>query len=138
MTCSENSDPSKVLDFGRPEGFLDGNKHLLTELKLNDPIYENLRHSGNVIDSKIVPPVFIGENVKINDSVIGPNVSIGDDAIIDRCIISESVIGDGAHLRKIISSESIIGDYSILEDLIKKNISIGDSSFITTSSMKSF
>jgi len=126
-----------IIDFGRPEGLLDGNKHLLAELKLNDPLYENLRHSGNVVDSKIVPPVFIGENVKINDSVIGPNVSIGDYAIIDRCIISESVIGDGAHLKKIISSESIIGDYSILEDLIKKNISIGDSSFIT-SSMKSF
>ena len=133
-----NEMTEEILDFGRPEGLLDGNKHLLAELKLNDPLYEKLQHSENKVDSKIVPPVFLGENVKINDSVIGPNVSIGDGAIIDRCIISESVIGDGAHLKKIISSESIIGDYSILEDLIKKNISIGDSSFITTSSMKSF
>ena len=83
-------------------------------------------------------PVFIGKKVKISDSVIGPNVSIGDNAILEKCIISESIIGDGAHLKKIISSDSIIGDYSILEDLIKKSITIGDSSYITTSNMKSF
>jgi len=117
---------------------LEGNRHLLAELKLIDPLYENLFNSGNIKGSKIVPPVFIGKNVRINDSVLGPNVSFGDNVIVDKCILSECVIGDGAHMKKIISSESIIGDYSILEDLIKKNITIGDSSYITTSNMKSF
>lgn len=129
---------SKILDFGRPESLLEGNRQLLSELKLKDPLYDDLRQSGNIIDSKIVPSVFIGENTSIKDSVIGPNVSIGDNAIIDKCILSDSVIGDGTHLKKIISSKSIIGDYSILEDLLKKNIIIGDSSYITTSNMKSF
>ncbi|MFX1393461.1 MAG: sugar phosphate nucleotidyltransferase [Promethearchaeota archaeon] len=133
-----NEVEAEIVDFGRPESLLEGHRHLLIEVKNQDPLYENLFQSGNIIDSKIVPPVFIGEDVKISDSVIGPNVSIGDDAILDKCIISESIIGDGAHLKKIISSDSIIGDYSILEDLIKKNITIGDSSYITTSNMKSF
>ncbi len=125
-----------ILDFGRPEGLLDGNRQLLAELELKFPSYDNLYQEGNITDSKIVPPVFIGENTKITDSVIGPNVSIGDNVILDKSIISESVIGDGAHLKKIISSDSIIGDYSILEDLIKKNITIGDSTFITSSITK--
>ncbi|MFX1339738.1 MAG: sugar phosphate nucleotidyltransferase [Promethearchaeota archaeon] len=133
-----NEMQGEILDFGRPESLLEGNRHLLAELKLIDPLYENLFNSSNIIDSKIVPPVFIGENVRINDSVLGPNVSLGDNVIVDKCILSECVIGDGAHVKKIISSESIIGDYSILEDLIKKNITIGDSSYITTSNMKSF
>lgn len=133
-----NEMQGEILDFGRPESLLDGNRHLLAELKLKDPLYENLFNSGNIINSKIVPPVFIGDKVKINDSVLGPNVSLGDDVIVDKCILSECVIGDGAHVKKIISAESIIGDYSILEDLIKKNITIGDSSYITTSNMKSF
>lgn len=133
-----NNAKGEVLDFGRPESLLEGHRHLLTEIKIQDPLYEDLHQSGNIIDSKIVPPVFIGKNVKISDSVIGPNVSLGDNAILEKCIISESIIGDGAHLKKIISSDSIIGDYSILEDLIKKNITIGDSSYITTSNMKSF
>ncbi|MFW9971864.1 MAG: sugar phosphate nucleotidyltransferase [Candidatus Odinarchaeota archaeon] len=127
-----------ILDFGRPESLIAGNRLLLDEIKIHDPTYEKLFQSGNIIDSKIVPPVFIGEKCKIIDSVIGPNVSIGDNVALDKCIISESVIGDGANLNKIISSESIIGDYTILEDLIKKSITIGDSSYITTSNMKSY
>ncbi|UCC19074.1 MAG: NDP-sugar synthase [Promethearchaeota archaeon] len=133
-----NEMKKEILDFGRPESLIEGNRLLLAEVKVQDPTYEKLIQSGNIIDSKIVPPVIFGENIKILDSVIGPNVSIGDNVIIDKCILSESVIGDGANLKKIISSESIVGDYTILEDLIKKNITIGDSSFITTSNSKSF
>ncbi|MFW9864495.1 MAG: sugar phosphate nucleotidyltransferase [Candidatus Thorarchaeota archaeon] len=127
----------EILDFGRPESLLAGNRLLLSEVKIPDPTYEKLIHSGHIIDSKIVPPVFVGKETKISDSVIGPNVSIGDNVTLKKCIISNSVIGDGANLKKIISSESIIGDYSTLEDLIKKSITIGDSSFITTSNTKS-
>jgi glucose-1-phosphate thymidylyltransferase len=127
-----------ILDFGRPESLIAGNRLLLAEVKIKDPTYEKLYQSGNIIDSKIVPPVFIGKDVKINDSIIGPNVSIGDNVVLEKCILSESVIGDGANLKKIISSESIVGDYTILEDLIKKSITIGDSSYITTSNMKSY
>jgi len=133
-----NEMKEEILDFGRPESLIEGNRHLLAEIKVEDPSYENLFQSGNIIDSKIVPPVFIGKNTKISDSVIGPNVSIGDDVVIEKCIISESVIGNGANLKKIITSSSIIGDYSILEGLTKKSIIIGDSSYITTSNMKSF
>ncbi|MFX0082052.1 MAG: sugar phosphate nucleotidyltransferase [Candidatus Hodarchaeota archaeon] len=125
----------EILDFGRPESLLAGNRLLLSEIKIHDPIYEKLIQSGSIIDTKIVPPVFIGKGTKLSDSVIGPNVSIGDNVILKKCILSDCVIGDGANLRKIISSESIIGDYSILEDLIKKSITIGDSSFITTSKL---
>ncbi len=127
-----------ILDFGRPESLIAGNRLLLAEVKIQDPTYEKFYQSGNIVDSKIVPPVFIGENVRIVDSVIGPNVSIGDNVVLEKCILSESVIGDGANLKKIISSESIIGDFTILEDLIKKSITIGDSSYITTSNMKSY
>jgi glucose-1-phosphate thymidylyltransferase len=127
---------NEILDFGRPETLLEGNRHLLSELKLGDPLYENLFQSDNIKDSKIIPPVFIGNNVKIESSVIGPNVSLGDNLEIKKCIISESVIGDGVLLSKIISTNSIIGDYATLEDLIKPNITIGDSSYITTSNSK--
>jgi len=133
-----NEMKSEILDFGRPESLIEGNRHLLSEIKLKDPLYENLFQSGKIIDSKIIPPVFIGKNAKIVNSVIGPNVSIGDDLLLEKCILSESVIGDGVRLKKIISSNSIIGDFSTLEDLIKKNITIGDSSYITTTNLKSF
>lgn len=133
-----NEMKTKITDFGRPESLIDGNRFLLSELKVKDPIYEDLIRSGNIRDSKIIPPVYIGKDAKISNSVIGPNVSIGDDLVIEKCILSESVIGDGVILKKIISSQSIVGDYSVLEDLIKNKITIGDSTYITTSNMKSF
>jgi len=133
-----NEMTKEILDFGRPESLIAGNRLLLSEIKIPDPTYDILYQSGNIVDSKIVPPVFIGKNTNIVDSVIGPNVSIGDNVVLEKCILSESVIGDGANLKKIISSGSIVGDYTILEDLIKKSITIGDSSYITTSNIKSF
>ncbi|TFG21903.1 MAG: NDP-sugar synthase [Promethearchaeota archaeon] len=123
----------EVLDFGRPNSLLDANRALLSDTKITDPLYENKVASRNIVNSKINPPVYIGENVSISNSVIGPNVSLGDNLFIEKCIISESVIGDAVQLKKTITSNSIIGDYSILEDLIKKGITIGDSSYIATS-----
>ncbi|MBN1802702.1 MAG: NDP-sugar synthase [Candidatus Lokiarchaeota archaeon] len=124
---------STILDFGHPETLLEGNRQLLIDLKIEDPLYEKLRATNNIVDSRIIPPVFIGENVEITNSVIGPNVSVGDGVHLHKCILSESVIGDGAQLEKIITSRSIIGDYSVLEDLIKNEITIGDSSYIASS-----
>ena len=123
----------EILDFGRPNSLLDANRALLSESKINDPLYEVQVPSRKISNTKINPPVYIGDNVSIINSVIGPNVSIGDNLSIEKCIVSESVIGDGVQLKKIITSNSIIGDYSILEDLIKNGITIGDSSYITTS-----
>ena len=133
-----NEMQSEMIDFGRPESLIEGNRYLLSELKLKDPLYERQFGTGNIKDSKIIPPVFIGKDANISNSIIGPNVSIGDDLVIEKCVLSESVIGDGVFLKKIISSNSIIGDYAVLEDLIKNNITIGDSTYITTSNMKSF
>ncbi|MBY9005919.1 MAG: NDP-sugar synthase [Candidatus Lokiarchaeota archaeon] len=133
-----NEMKNNILDFGRFESLFEGNRSLLSEIKIKDPLYDELRESGNIKDSKIIPPVFIGKNVKIKNSIIGPNVSIGDDASLEKCILYESVIGDGANLKRIISSDSIIGDYSTLEDLIKNKITIGDSAYITTSNLKFF
>jgi glucose-1-phosphate thymidylyltransferase len=127
-----NQMDSEILDFGRPASLLEGNRYLLSELKLENPLYENLTLTNNIIDSKIIPPVYIGEDVKIKDSVIGPNVSIGNNTKIVKSILSEFVIGDGSHLEKIISNNSILGDYVTLQDLIKNGITIGDQTFIHT------
>jgi len=122
-----------ILDFGRPESFIKGNRYLLSKIKQSDLNYDSLIKKGNLITSKIIPPVFIGVNVKITDSIIGPNVSIGDNVVLNKCICSDAVIGDDASLNKIITSHSLIGDFSTLDDLIKENIIIGDSSYISTS-----
>lgn len=132
-TVKINKMHDTILDFGRPESLIEGNRYLLSEIKQIDPLYESLKIKGNSISSKIIPPVIIGDNAKITNSIIGPNVSVGDNIVLNKCICSDTIIGDNTFLNKIITSSSLIGDFSTLEDLIKENIIIGDSSCISTS-----
>lgn len=116
---------SGILDFGKYSTLLEGNKILLSER--NFPIGDNLKDFPH---SSMNPPIFIGKNVKINDSVIGPYCSIGDNCVLQDCIIKNSVIGDGCHLERIITQNSIIGDNVYMDIIIKDNMLIGDQSNI--------
>ena len=127
---------SPILDFGRIEDFLAGNKYLITHPESNMLLKDtmggaNIHESVETINSIIIPPVFIGENAKIHNSVIGPNVSVGNDVEMNKCIISESVIGDNCTFKNIISDHSLIGDYVTIQDIIKSQLSIGDSSTLS-------
>ncbi|MEX2681007.1 MAG: sugar phosphate nucleotidyltransferase [Candidatus Sigynarchaeota archaeon] len=115
---------NEVLDIGRPSSLISGNKFFLstqsTQTKCNAP------------DSHIVPPVHIGKSPSIQDSIIGPFVSLGDNVEIKNSIIRNSVIGDNVSLAQVITSDSIIGDNCYLEDIIKNSITVGDRSIIST------
>ena len=82
----------------------------------------------------IIPPCFIGENVEIKNSKIGPFVSIGNgtkvaDSNITNSLIQEktiinhgnlnnSMIGNNAQYYGV-SREISLGDYSVLDFLSK-------------------
>ncbi len=122
-----------ILDFGRIDDFLAGNRYLITHPSFNAALSgedngRNICPNAKITNSTIIPPVFIGDNAIIVDSVIGPNVSVGNDVEMHRSIISESVIGDNCTFNQIITDKSLIGDYVSIQDIIKSNLSIGDSS----------
>ena len=67
-------------DCGVPETLLSTNRELL-------------KPSGeNIVGSNILEPVYFGENTKIVNSTIGPNVTIMDDVTITNSIISDSIV----------------------------------------------
>jgi len=71
-----------------------------------------LASTAKISDSQITEPCFIGENVVISNSRIGPHVSIGAGTKIDNSTITNSIIQQNA---KVISSElinSMIGNYT--------------------------
>jgi glucose-1-phosphate thymidylyltransferase len=77
--------------------------------------------------SVIIPPVFIPDDAKIVHSIIGPNVTIGDEAVIEQSILSECIIGNGAKIVNTCLTESLIGEYAEVIDLPRK-LSISDCS----------
>ncbi|HMG14619.1 MAG TPA: sugar phosphate nucleotidyltransferase [Saprospiraceae bacterium] len=81
------------------------------------------------IDTILIPPVSIGENCKITNSIIGPYVTIGDDAIIDESIIKDSIIGSQVNLEEVVLFRSIIGNDTGVKGL-RQSLNIGDNTEI--------
>jgi len=113
---------SSWYDCGHSESLLATNRVLLDEKEGVNDAYE-------IVDSVVVHPVAIGDDVRIINSVVGPYASIADGTVIENSIISNSVIGSRTHITKVNLRSSIIGDDARL--MGKHNsLNIGDSSSI--------
>lgn len=114
------------------DGWFDcGKKDILLEtnailLKGDDYIRAHSKDFENTI---IIDPVYIGKGSKISNSIIGPNVSIGDAVIVDYSIIRNSIIGPHSHLENANLNSSIIGNDASLKG-ISLSLNLGDSTEI--------
>ncbi|MFT4261050.1 MAG: sugar phosphate nucleotidyltransferase [Candidatus Woesearchaeota archaeon] len=98
-----SKDVSVWEDCGSVENMLEANKYLLNKIDIK---------SKNPNTSVIIKPVFIDVGAEISNSVIGPNVSIGKDCVIDGCIIKNSIIGEESVVRGANLDGSMIGNKS--------------------------
>jgi glucose-1-phosphate thymidylyltransferase len=113
---------SSWYDCGHATSLLETNQVLLNEK-------ENISHEYESVDSVMIHPVAIGDNVKITNSVIGPHASIAEGTTVESSIISDSVIGSRTHISKVNLQSSIVGDDA---NVVGKHnsLNIGDSSSI--------
>lgn len=81
---------SRWLDCGLVETLLETNAHVL---KRNDNSKEM-----DIPGVDIIPPCFIGKNVKIHASKIGPFVAVGDDCQISGAEIRDSIVWNGVKI----------------------------------------
>ncbi len=78
-----------------------------------------------VLNSTVIPPCYIGPGVRIENSVIGPNVSIGANSSISHSIVTESLIGADTTVENIVLNKSMIGNHSTIAHQ-SRNLDIGD------------
>ncbi len=64
----------------------------------------------NAPGSVIVQPVWIEDGAVINNSVVGPNVSVGAGAVIESSIVTDSIVNIKAKLTNANLNESIVGE----------------------------
>ena len=76
-----------------------------------------------------VPPVYIGNNVEISNSIVGPYVSISDDSVIVDSIVRNSIINQGALIQSSTLEGSLIGEQARVEGEFQR-LNVGDSSVI--------
>jgi glucose-1-phosphate thymidylyltransferase len=86
----------------------------------NDVISEN---------AVIIPPCYIGENVKIVNSIVGPHVSIGKDSVIENSIVKNTIIQNKSSVINALLQDSMIGNQAKYQGSIA-DISLGDFSTI--------
>ena len=108
------------LDCGTAETLLETNRYLL----------QGRHHAhGKAVDSVLIEPVYIGAGVVIRNAIIGPNVSISSDCVVEDSIVKDSIINSGCVLQSIILKHSILGD-SVRLSGSPKTLNIGDNSLI--------
>ena len=113
------------MDCGTPKLLIESAKKIMNSKIILEENNSFIK-SGNV---KITQPVFIGKNVKIKDSEIGPFVSIGDDTDISNSNIESTLIYKSVKVSNADIKNSILGKYSVY-DGSNKEIFLGDYSQI--------
>lgn len=83
-----------------------------------------------ITGSVVIPPVYIGENVKIHNTVLGPHVSVGDNTSIEDSRIKNSIIQKDVKIKNANFANSMLGNFVSFEGKIS-DLSIGDYNSIT-------
>ena len=101
---------------GKVSEWLDcGNKD--ATVYTNQRVLEFIKGSGLVAKSAvsthsvIIEPCYIGENVKITGSVVGPYVSVGDNSVIDGSVVKNSIIQKGTKIVSANIANSMVGSH---------------------------
>jgi glucose-1-phosphate thymidylyltransferase len=109
-------------DCGKTEALLDANRALLNA---------NARpttRNGVVI----VPPVALDEKADVQESVIGPHVSIGAGAKVRRSVIRHSIVNEGATVEDALLDQSVVGENAVVRGSYQR-LNVGESSEVERS-----
>jgi glucose-1-phosphate thymidylyltransferase len=115
------------LDCGNKEVTVHTNKRVLDfDFEKNIPL---VHASAKITNSQIIPPCFIGENACIENSIIGPHVSIGANTKINSSILKNSNIQENTSITNAVIFNSMIGSQVIYNGKAN-DLSLGDFSIV--------
>lgn len=94
---------SQWLDAGTPEAIIETNAYLLQQRA--ETQNEIVARSSNVF----IHPVYIHESARVGNSIIGPNVSIGENCSISRSMLKNTIVDDNSNVTEVTLENSLIG-----------------------------
>ena len=107
--------PGKVdewLDCGNKDATVYTNQRVL-ELKKNSE--KLIAATAKNINALIIEPCYIGENVTIENSVVGPHVSIGKNSTVKNSVIRNSILKNSVTITDKNIANSMIGSFAVLQ-----------------------
>ena len=112
-------------DCGKPETLLDTNRRLLARYAERSDAAPVQSFPGCVIN----PPVAIEHGVRIENSIVGPSVTLGEGSIVKDSIVQDSIISKNAEVICCLLRGSIIADNAKVEGQVYR-LNVGDASEI--------
>ena len=116
------------MDCGKKDPTVDTNKQVLgfehkaeNNLVSNDVVLEN---------SEIIQPCFVGENVVLKNTKIGPYVSIGANSVVEDSVIVNSLIQSNVEISNANLDNAMIGNHAKYNGKYT-SVSIGDYTELT-------
>lgn len=113
------------LDCGNKDNTVQTNQRYLEFIKDQNLVSPKAK----IINSVILPPVFIDQHVVIENSVIGPHVSIGESTKIRNSRVTNSIIQKNCIVNRAILDNSLLGNFVNFEGK-SEDLSLGDYSTI--------
>lgn len=110
------------LDCGKPEALLETNRLLLS--RRND---KNANYPGSIITE----PCFIAPDVKITNSIVGPNVSLHKGSVVSGSMLRDSVVAANCFLENCGLEGSILGEAATVRRF-HGSLNLGDYSQINS------
>jgi glucose-1-phosphate thymidylyltransferase len=109
------------LDCGNKQATVETHRsyfNFMTEKRLISP-------TAKTTNSVLIEPVFLGENVEIENAVIGPYVSVGDNSKISESRIQNSIIQKDSQIKNANLANSMLGNFVTFEGKAT-DLSVGD------------
>ena len=125
--CELHAAPvTEWLDCGNKDATVMTNQRVLELSRGNGLISNSFTNEGGTV----IEPCYIGENVKITDSIIGPHVSVGDNSVIKNSKVENTIILTNTTIDSANIFNSMIGSHVDYKGSGKDNgkvdVSIGD------------
>ncbi|NLL28279.1 MAG: NTP transferase domain-containing protein [Bacteroidales bacterium] len=114
------------LDCGNKDATVHTNERILDFAPNGSLISSDLEQENSII----IQPCYIGKNVSIKGSIVGPHVSIGEGTSICNSIVSNSIIQSNCKISNANIDNSMVGNYVEYSERYKE-LNIGDFTVIT-------
>jgi glucose-1-phosphate thymidylyltransferase len=90
---------------------------------------EMVHPESKLINSIIIPPCYIGKDVILENSIVGPHVSLGKGSMVTNSIIKNSILQDNAIIMDANLKDSMLGSNAKYKGLAR-DLSLSDYSII--------
>ena len=109
------------LDCGNKQATVETHRAYFNFMKNKKIISDSARTNNSVL----IEPVFLGQNVEIDNAVIGPYVSVGDNSKISESRIQNSIIQKDSQIKNANLAISMLGNFVTFEGKAT-DLSVGD------------